>query len=201
MNQNFDMATVLSPHPDPVDQVSACIRSSAGLPDPGELARCILTAISRLPGVCAAAVGADPAGTALFDFSNHARGEVWLASTRNREPSLVALEGHWGDFSTVWAATGAPENKVYEGTGGVPGGEPWTLAGWSGKTPDCKAWMTVPISVHGEVKFALVLGLDDEAAATSELRDHLARLADLLLPVAAVWAEAIDLNSRLRRVD
>jgi signal transduction histidine kinase/HD-GYP domain-containing protein (c-di-GMP phosphodiesterase class II) len=111
------------------------------------------------------------------------------------------MKDTWSEFSRVWISPDLAEKNVLGGTGALPGGEPWPITPEEGQPAGCAGWLAAPIRVRGDVKFALVLGLDDEPAKYPDLLDSLERLTSMLLPVAAVWFEALDLNTRLRRVD
>lgn len=201
MNTNYDMATVLSPTPNPVDWVSSYIRTSPGLPNLEDLARCFLAAWAPVAGVRAVAVGTDPAGTVPFDAGPTGRKEAWLVTRGRESGSWINMAGRWPQISAVWVDSEEPEIQVFQGKGELPGGAPWSLDGQDFTPVKCEGWMVAPIRIGSHCELALALGLEGEPGSHPEIREALIRFTDVVLPVAAVWTGALELENRLRRVD
>jgi len=111
------------------------------------------------------------------------------------------MAGCWPGLIPARIAAGKEDPVVFQGTGPLPGGEPWSEAGNGFDPVSCDGWLLAPIDVRGQMKFALVLGLDGDPDQFPQVRGNLVRLVKALLPVAAVWSEALALNARLRQAD
>ena len=201
-----DNVVAMSRTDDPVDQVMSMIKSAEGLSDPVDLAKTFLAAWSRLPGVRAAAVAADPDGTVLLDSTCRGNCESWLVTTRDLaartgEPLWVEMAGCWPDLAAAWAVNGHDDSMVLQGAGPLPGGEPWSEADHGFEPVSCAGWLVAPIDMRGQVKFALVLGLAGDPDRFPPVRETLVRLVKALSPVTAVWSEVLSLNARLRQAD
>jgi len=206
MSGYIDSATALSLTEDPVEQFMSLIESSEGLPDLMSLAKVFLASWSRQPGVRSAAVATDPTGTVLLDASCRGRCESWLVITselaaRKNRPRWVNMAGGWSALTSTWAACRDGDASILQGTGPLPGGEPWSEAGHGFEPVSCGGWLAAPVTIRGQVKFALVLGLEGDPERFPLVRESLARLVKALSPVAAVWSEAMALNVRLRHAD
>ena len=201
-----DNVVAMSRTDDPVDQVMSMIKPDEGLPDLAALAEAFLAAWSRLPGVRAAAVAADPAGTVLLGPACRGNCESWLVTTRDLaartgEPQWVEMAGRWPELAAAWAGNLSDGSMVLQGAGPLPGGEPWSEAGHGFEPVLCAGWLVAPIDMHGQVKFALVLGLAGDPERFPPVRETLVRLVKALSPVIAVWFEALSLKASLRQAD
>ncbi len=206
MSGYIDNAAAMSRTADPVDQVMSMIKSAEGLHDIGGLAKAFLAVWSRLPGVRAAAVAADSAGTVLLDPASRGNCESWLVTIRDPaartdEPRWVDMSDRWSGLAEAWAADGDADLMVLQGTGPLPGGDPWSEGGHGFEPVSCAGWLVAPIDLRGQAKFALVLGLEGDPDRLPGVRESLARLVKNLLPVAVVWSQALALNARLRQAD
>jgi two-component system phosphate regulon sensor histidine kinase PhoR len=206
MSRNSDNAEVMSRTEDPVDQVMSMIKPTEGLPDLMDLAKAFLATWSWLPGVRAAAVAANPAVTILLDPTHREYCDSWLVMTRDPaarsgEPLWVDMAGSWSDLAAVWAANRSNDSEVLQGAGPLPGGEPWSEADHGFEPVSCAGWLVAPIDMRGQVKFALVLGLEGDPDRFPAIRETMVRLVKALFPVVAVWSVALSLNARLRQAD
>ncbi len=206
MSGNAVNAAAMSLTDDPVDQVMSMISSAEGLPDPAGLAKTFLTVWSRQPGVRAAAVAADPAGTFSLDPSCTGNCESWLVMTRETasrmgEPCRVKSAGRWSELTEAWSANGLTDSMVIQGEGQLPGGEPWAEAGNGFNSVSCAGWLVAPIALHGQVKLVFVLGLEGTGDQFPKVRETLIRFVKAFLPVVGVWSEAQALSARLRQAD
>jgi signal transduction histidine kinase len=159
-----------------------------------------------MPGVGAAAVAMDPTGSVLLDQSCRGNREAWLVTTRESSvpeegPCWVEMDGAWPVLAANWASHREEAPDTLEGTGPLPGGEPWSVRGHGFEPLTCVGWLIAPIAIRGQLKFALVLGLDQDPDSHPQIRESLGRLVKALGPVVAVWSEALALNARLRQVD
>lgn len=206
MSGYTDNAAAMSRSTDPVDHFMSLIVSAEGLPDLMSLAHGFLNTWSRQPGVLSAAVAMDPSGTVLLDPSCRGREGSWLVTTRelsarSDRPCWVDLTGGWSALAQAVTERREDEPGVLRGTGPLPGGDPWSVAAHGFDPVSCSGWLAAPVSIRGQVKFALVLGLDKDSEIYPEVRESLARLVKNLAPVAAVWSEALVLGGRLRQAD
>ena len=206
MSGNTDNAVAMSRTDDPVDLVMSMINSSGGLPDLGDLAETFLTVWSRQPGVRAAAVAADPAGTLSLDPSCTGKCESWLIMTREmtsrtEKPCRVEPVGRWPELTAAWSAHGPADSMVIQGEGRLPGGEPWAEPGSGFDPVSCDGWLVAPITLRGQVKLVFVLGLEGTVDQFPEVKESLVRLVKAFLPVAGVWSEALVLKASLRHAD
>jgi two-component system phosphate regulon sensor histidine kinase PhoR len=197
MNRNCDMATVLSPRPDPVARISGFIGDGAGLPDPADLARHILDTWLDMPGVRAVALGASPAVASLCDSAFRGQREAWLVGVRDADPTWLTRSENGPGFVPTWSGAGG---QVMAGAGDPPGGALWPSLedGTDDRSP---GWLAAPVSVRGATGLVLVVGLDSEPGEHPEVKDSLTRLQAVMAPVTAVWYQALELDARLRRVD
>jgi signal transduction histidine kinase len=206
MNGNADNAAAMSRTQDPVDQVMSVINSAEGLPDIVGLAKTFLTVWSRQPGVRAAAVAADPAGSLSLDPSCIGTCESWLVMTREMasrtgEPCRVKPVGQWSEQTAAWSAHGPTVSLVMQGEGRLPGGEPWAEPGNGFDSVSCDGWLVAPITIRGQVKMVFVVGLEGTPDQFPMVKETLARLVKVFSPVAGVWSEALVLNASLRFAD
>jgi signal transduction histidine kinase len=206
MSRYVDNAAAMSRTDDPVDRVMSMVTSAEGVPDLAHLAKAFLAAWSRQPGVLAAAVSADPAGTVLLDSTCTGNCESWLMTTRKlaartAEPCRVDLAGRWSDLSEAWAADRLTDSIIFQGVGPLPGGEPWSESDHGFEPVSCAGWLAAPIELRGQVKIVFVLGLEGSPDQFPLVQETMIRLVKALSPVAAVWSEAVALTARLRQAD
>jgi signal transduction histidine kinase len=151
-------------------------------------------------------VAADPTGPVLQDRSFRGNSESWLVTTNSRggqvsDPCWVGMAGRWSELASSWGDPQIETSLVYQGSGPLPGGEPWLIEGQGFEPVSCDGWLVAPIQLRGKVKFALVLGLETHPDLHGEVRRSLEQLVKTLSPVTAVWAHALDLTTRLRIAD
>ena len=206
MSGNADNAAAMSRTDDPVDQVMSVINSAKGLPDLIGVVETFLTVWSRQPGVKAAAVAADPAGTLSLDHSCTGKCESWLVMTRETtsrmgEPCRVKQAGRWPELTEAWTARGHTDSMVMQGEGRLPGGEPWAEPDNGFDPVSCDGWLVAPIAIRGQVMMVFVLGLEGTAGQFPEIHETLVRLVKAFSLVAGVWSEALVLKASLRHAD
>ena len=169
-----EAAVAMSRTKDPVDRFISLIGSGRGQPDLVDLGHAFLGTWSEMPGVMSAAVAADPAGPVLLERSCRGNTESWLVTTRNRagqvsEPCWVGRACRWSDLAACWDNSPREIPQVLEGSGRLPGGEPWAVEDLGFEPVACAGWMMAPIQLRGQGEVRPVAGTA-EPSPTATIR-------------------------------